>query len=95
MKAIRTRHVGPTDTKPARISAATEGKRRMYSVHALDGWLASERVGDPGRDYGAARHSCAAHRLARELGWLDDCELVSGSLDNGDGAHVLVRKEKP
>ena len=76
MQAIRTRYLGPTNHRGARIVATCDAKRKTYS------WDYALNV--------AENHAQAAHALATELGWLSAHTLASGGLADGSYAHVLV-----
>lgn len=65
-KAIRTRYLGATNTKPARIIATTEPRKVTLSYdHGLDS---------------VDNHRAAAERLAAELNWSG--VLVGGYFEN-------------
>lgn len=80
MKAIITKYLGPTNTKPSRISVKAEGVPTVRVSY--DGTL------DP---YGV--HHKAASDFAARLGWLrDGLTLVGGSTPDQRGyAFVFVR----
>ena len=69
MQAIRTRYLGPTDTRGARIVAETEGGLRaaVPYPHRLRS--------------GAEAHAQAAYKLARAVGWGGD--WACGALRTG------------
>jgi len=83
MKAIKTKFVGATNTKPSRISAKAESlKAEIYTCNALEELrlkLGLEHVD---------LHIIAARQYAFHLGW--DNTLVSGGLPGGDWAHCLL-----
>jgi hypothetical protein len=68
MKAIRTKYLGPTDHKPARISASDEDGNRI--IISKDGRLDTEPA-----------HRKAADALCAKMHWCG--RLVCGSLGNG------------
>jgi hypothetical protein len=68
LQTISTRDIGPTDTKPARISAATPfGYRLIVSRHIKE-------------DYFEA-HATAARILANRLNWTE--EFIPGVTRDG------------
>lgn len=60
MRAISTKWLPPTDTKPARIKAYTEGGNRLT--------LSWSECDSEGRTQGQA-HGYAARKLADKMGW--------------------------
>lgn len=75
MKAILTRYLPFTDTKPSRIKASAEGvPSRVWTCNELDHPLRSA-------------HTQAAYLFAIEHNWPDN--LASGGLPNGDWAHCF------
>lgn len=73
-QAIRTRHLGPTDTRGSRIVAsAAAGRIVLPWDHSL-----SE----------AENHARAAAEFARRFDWADS--FVGGGLDTGDQCWVPV-----
>lgn len=86
MQAIRTKYLGPTNHKPARVVAECEAKRKVYS------WSAMEDL-DGNRTIVDGPHRMAALSLARELGWImEEAELAMGALPDGSFCHVIVAK---
>jgi hypothetical protein len=80
MKAIRTRFLGPTDTKGARIKAMAEGVPSI--TRAWEYALTADQ-----------NHVDAAEQLAHVYGWLPlGSSFASGTLPNGDMCHVLPSK---
>ena len=79
MQVIVTRFVGPTNHRGPRVIARCDARRRTFD------W--NHRLGIE------ENHRAAALALARELGWDQYGELVTGGLP-GDGgyAHVIARK---
>ena len=68
MQAIRTRYLGSTDTKPARMSAECEEKRIVISYedgNSLD-----------------KNHACACRALVHAIGWNPAHQMVSGVFDH-------------
>lgn len=78
MKAIVTKYIGATDTKPSNIKASAECVKSITVSydHSLD----SED-----------NHRKAAKALAESLQW-GWKQFVSGGLPNGDYAHVQIVK---
>jgi len=76
MKAIKTKYLSFTETKPARIKVSAEGvPAKIWSVDAIDNR----------HDYNAPtyhRHAAAAADFAKLNGW--DTELASGCVGNPD-----------
>lgn len=68
MKAIRTKYVGPTNTRGSRIIAGDEDGNRVTISYPYE--LSGEAV-----------HRKAADALCAKMGWKGD--LASGSLKNG------------
>ena len=87
MKAIVTKYLGWTETKPSRIKVSAEGvPHRIYSNSALEK-IQSE---DPGERRNL--HQIAAGLFAEEHGWKN--KLVSGGTPNPDvWCHCLVPEE--
>ena len=77
-QAIRTRYHGPTDTKPARISASYAGGRIYVSCE--DGKMIHDRTS-------SQNHHIAAQALADKLGWRG---VMVGGWFNGDCYWVAV-----
>ena len=79
MQAIQTKVLPATNTKGTRVKA----------------WC---QAGAITRPYGQITESLqdyqrtVAIELADSLDWLDNCDIESGWLPNGQGCHVLVRK---
>lgn len=67
MRAIQTRYLGPTLTKPSRIRAWSE--KDSVTIN-FDNTIRSEEA-----------HAKAAISLARKMGW--EGTLVSGGIDRG------------
>jgi hypothetical protein len=83
MKAILTKYVSATNTKPSRIKAGAEGvASKFFSVSALEDELV--RTGQQGI------HDLAARKFATINGWHGS--LVSGGLPNGDWCHCFERR---
>ena len=86
MQAIRTKYLGPTNTRPSRIKAIAEAG---YVTVSLDHSLNSDE-----------NHAVAAIKLMEKFGW--EGELVGGSIgsdyvwvfSNGPKAHRLVHKSR-
>ena len=67
MKAIRTKYLGPTNTKGSRIRASDEdGNSITIGAHRLSG---------------EAVHRAAAEALCAEMNW--EGAMVAGSLEDG------------
>jgi hypothetical protein len=67
MTAIRTKYLGPTNTRGARIKATANGRSITRPLdHATSG---------------AERHAIVARALARKLGWSGT--LIAGSVADG------------
>jgi hypothetical protein len=76
MKAIETRYLGATATKPARISATDhDGHRSIYSTSSLGDTLG---LGHLDNGISALFHKLAARKFAHEMGWTG--KLVGGWL---------------
>jgi len=74
MQAIRTKYIGPTNTKPSRIKASCEARTIFVEWdHHLNG---------------EANHRYAAQTLMKRLGW--ELSMASGTLKDGTWAHVLI-----
>lgn len=72
MKAISTKYLSATLTKPSRIKASAEGvPAKLYTVESLSvsGWLAD-------------LHKAAARQFAGDRGWSG--KLASGGTENPD-----------
>jgi hypothetical protein len=83
MRAIITKHHGPTNTKPSRISAKAHGlKAQFYSRHNWD-----ELDGE-------ALHNAAAYQYAFNLGWTNHkaAPLICGFIDENTAAHVFPKE---
>ena len=77
MKAIITRYLGPTNTKPARIKASAEGvKSKVWSC---------DELAHPTKSV----HHEAATSFALRYGW--PTKLASGGLPNGDWVHCFIQ----
>lgn len=83
MKAIITSYLGPTNTKPSRISVKAEG-------------VPTVRVSYDSRFDAYEAHHSAASDFATRLGWLrDGLTLVGGSTPDQRGyAFVFVRSSQ-
>jgi len=69
MQAIKTRYIGPTNSKPARIKASCEAGSIIIS------WPHELNVEDA--------HTFAAIRLIKKLNWFDaDLIIHTGSIDS-------------
>jgi hypothetical protein len=81
MQAILTRHLSQTNKLPARIAVSTQAGRLVFSRDMFDVSAGAASV----------EHQAALlYVWRRGLYWLcDGAELVSGSLPNGDGCHVI------
>ena len=80
MKAIETRELPMTDTKPRRIKASEpDGKSATLSLDRVDGAL--DRLNRPVTDYN--RHDSAALTLASNMGWRKHGRLVGGKTRKG------------
>jgi len=82
MKAIVTKYLGPTNSRPSRIKASAEGVPSITVPY---------QHGDS--DGG---HHFAAYTLADKYAWLgnDQYELVAGGLPDGSVAHVLIPSQQ-
>jgi hypothetical protein len=82
MKAIRTKHHGPTDTKPARLSATTgeRGQTIIFSRHKIPDKYDS--------GMGNGLHAYAARQLADKYGW--NGELIGGGFPDGTMVWVFA-----
>jgi hypothetical protein len=80
MQAIQTKYIGPTNTKGSRYKAwCAAGSLTLSADYSLE------------PEY---NHLAAAYALRDRLGWNDRRgRLVSGSLPNGDYAHVFIISE--
>jgi hypothetical protein len=85
MKAIQTKYLGATDTKPSRIKASAEGvPSKIYGGNYLDQLADLDHLD---------RHQRAAHCFALSRNW--PTSLVCGGLPDGTYAHCFLPKEKP
>lgn len=85
MKAIVTKYRGPTDNKGSAIRCMAEGvTSRTYTTGSLD---TSKDTPEWHRE--------AARRYAKQLGWFDGYEMVSGSLPDGSYAHTFRPSHQP
>jgi hypothetical protein len=83
MKAIQTKFLGATDTKPSRIKASAEG---VKSEIFHRGELQKARIGDD------SEHTTAAKLFAAHNNW--PTNLASGGLSNPDvWVHCFLPKE--
>lgn len=73
MKAILTKFLPTTATKPARIKA--------YTIDGNQLTLSNEECSDNGRDDTALRHLYAAYKLAEKMNWPGN--LVGGGTPEG------------
>lgn len=80
MKAIRTRYIGPSNTKPSRIVAESgeRGQRIMASYASVE---------DTGGRHDAA-HGRMARRLCDKMGWKG--ELIGGGFPDGSMVWVFA-----
>ena len=75
MKAILTKYIGPTNTRPARVKAdAGDG---VTLARSWDSTLDSRR-----------NHAGAARALCNKMGW--EAELIGGGFPSGDMAWVFA-----
>lgn len=89
MKAIITKGIPVTNTKPWRIKAIANGlPAKFYGLYELE----AELIYDGLRTDQENTHRLAAEKYARQYGWLNDCEIVSGGVGDGQFAHVLRAK---
>ncbi len=79
MKAIQTKFLGATDTKPSRIKASAEGVKSLT-------FTLSELEHDT-----LSAHNYAAQRFAGSYGW--STNLASGGLPDRSWAHCFLPKE--
>ena len=79
MQAIQTKILSATNTKGTRVKAWCQARAITRSTG---------QVSESLQDY----QRTVALELADSLDWLDNCDIESGWLPNGDGCHVLVRK---
>jgi hypothetical protein len=80
MKAIHTKTLPATNTKPSRIKALAEGvPSRTYSCDYLENLAGLDNLNT---------HERAAHCFALSRNWSPT--LVSGGLPNGDWCHCFV-----
>lgn len=83
MKAIQTKYLPFTYTKPARIIAKAEGvESKTFTCDALDKWRVENKLEH------TTNHQAAARLLAIKHGW--STTLVSGGLPDGTWAHCFV-----
>ena len=75
MKAILTKYIGPTDTKPSRVKASAAGVKSIITSFGL-------------YDGTEEAHNAAAQMLADKYGWTG--QLVSGGLPDGTVAHCFL-----
>ena len=90
MKAITTKYLGATSTKPSRIKASAEGvKSRTWTVGELQDEQAASKA-EWHRDVNL--HGYAALKLAKNNAWSTD--LASGGTANPDiWVHCFIQKE--
>lgn len=80
MKAIITKYLGATNTKPGRIKASAEGvPSKIYSC---------EELYHVAKDSGTTEHQVAAKFFAVANRW--PCVLASGGLPSGEWAHCFI-----
>lgn len=83
MKAITTRFLGPSYTKPSRIIARDEdGNRFSASVSKLSDWGRLPHIEDV--------HAAAAIALCRKMNWHGS--LIGGSIKGG---YVFLSADSP
>jgi hypothetical protein len=84
-KAIQTKRLPTTHTKPARIKAEAEGvSHKVFSVSSLEDELENRQ----GRSTQEEVHELAARKFAELRGW--PTKLASGGLPNGAWAHCFI-----
>jgi hypothetical protein len=82
MKAIQTKILPATNTKPTRIKALAEGvPSQIYSRDYLENLAGLDHLNT---------HQRAAHCFALSRNW--GTSLVSGGLPNGDWCHCFVNR---
>jgi hypothetical protein len=74
MKAIQTKYIPATETKPSRIKATAEGGNSLTITY----------------DHSGNEHETAALALVAKMGWGKGCRLVGGGLPDGSMAWVFV-----
>ncbi len=80
MKAIITKYLPFTNTKPSRIKASAEGVKSItWTCNFLQGVAECKTSGE---------HKLAAHLFAASNQW--PTNLASGGLPNGEWAHCFV-----
>lgn len=85
MKAIQTKYLPFTNTKPSRIIAKAEGVTSLtLTCSALDEWRTENKLEH------ITNHQAAARLLAVRYGW--STTFVSGGLPDGTWAHCFVPK---
>jgi hypothetical protein len=85
MKAIQTKYLPFTDTRPSRIKASAEGvPSKIYTGEYLDQLADLDHLD---------RHQRAAHCFALGRNW--PTSLASGGLPDGTQAHCFLPEEKP
>jgi hypothetical protein len=90
MKAILTKYIGPTNTKPARIKASAEGcGSETYTVDELEEGLEKQKRPNNTQEL----HALAARAYTADRGWPGP--LTSGGLPNGDWAHCFLFNSEP
>ena len=80
MQAIETKVLPATNTKGTRVKATCQAGSITRSFGQITESL---------QDY----QRTVAIELAESLNWLDRCDIYSGWLPNGNGCHVLARKQ--
>lgn len=85
MKAIHTKYLPFTNTKPSRIKASAEGVKSItYTCNQLDIVRAKD-----GLEH-ITNHQCAAKLFAHDNHWSTD--LSSGGLADGSWVHCFVKQ---
>ena len=78
MKAISTRYLSATNTKPSRIKVSAEGVKSItYTCDELEGTV--DNI-----------HIVAAKRFAKATGW--STKLASGGLTADSWVHCFIRQ---
>jgi hypothetical protein len=94
VKAIKTKFVGPTSTKPSRIRASAEGvKSKFYWVHSLQDETRTDRAED--------WHGLAARFFQEENGWTYHGgnpangvqRLASGQVGPDEHVHCFIERD--
>lgn len=83
MKAIQTKYLPFTNTRPSRIVAKAEDvKAHCVTCNALDEWRIANKLEH------ITNHQAAARLLAEKQGW--STTLVSGELPDGTWCHCFI-----